>query len=571
MIKNNVESTQIEENFFHSVKKVIFFFKSELATERKRLLLFFLLTITVSIIDILCPYLTQQLIDIAIPQKNIYLVGLYSLEIIVSLLFAYRIYLVVVKSAIIVTEKAVYAKSRRLIGQILSKDPIFFDHYNSADIITRFANDLFRIGEFFLDYVLFNFIYLTITIAFIIWMFYLNWMLATLCCIFFSIYFLVSALKYKFIVRNVRIAQNKNSERNDLIQDILDGESEIRVYQQESTFQERFNKKGLEYCNAQIRAVWSRDSVWATLDRFSRIMNVLPIIIGAIFICYHAAGATVGVLVAFSQVMVYCSRYITSLAYSSIRSLSVVPSIDRIDEILDAYPKIELPPVRIEQTPDSGAIEFRDVAFTYPSGKKIFSCLNLVINPGEKVAIMAPSGFGKTTFARLLLGLIKPDSGIILFGGKDICSFPPHFFYTFFSYASQNSHIFRLSVRDNIEMGWFISDDLIFTSLLENLHISDFINALPDKADTVLNVEGLSLSKGQQQRISLARALIRVPQVLIADEFTSGLDSVTEEQILDDLFSIMKNQTIICITHSSHVASRMDRTIMLDVTQIEHS
>ena len=152
MIKNNVESTQIEENFFHSVKKVIFFFKSELATERKRLLLFFLLTITVSIIDILCPYLTQQLIDIAIPQKNIYLVGLYSLEIIVSLLFAYRIYLVVVKSAIIVTEKAVYAKSRRLIGQILSKDPIFFDHYNSADIITRFANDLFRIGEFFLDY-----------------------------------------------------------------------------------------------------------------------------------------------------------------------------------------------------------------------------------------------------------------------------------------------------------------------------------------------------------------------------------------------------------------------------------
>ena len=569
MIKNIDKSIQIEDNFYRSVKKVIFFFKSELAHEKRTVLLFLTLTIVVSLIDILCPYLTQQLIDVAIAQKNINLVVLYSLEIIGSLLFAYLIYLVVVKSAVIMTEKAVYAKSRRMISQILAKDPVFFDHYNSADIITRFANDLYLIGEFFLDYVLFNVIYLTITIAFMIWMFYLNWMLAAICCVFFSIYFLVSAIMYKPIIRNVRKAQDKNSERNELIQDILHGESEIRVYQQQSAFLERFNKKGLEYCNAQIRAVWSWDAVWATLDRFSRIMNVLPIIIGAVFICYQTTGATVGVLVAFSQVMFYCSRYVTSLAYSSIRSLSVVPLIDRVNELLDAYPKIEVPPVTIDKTPDTGLIEFKDVSFTYPSGKRIFNKLNLTISPGEKVAIMAPSGFGKTTFARLLLRLIKPDSGIILFGGKDISTFPPHFFYTFFSYVSQNSHIFRLSVRDNIEMGWFISDDLIFSSLLENLHIRDFIDALPNRADTVLNVEGLSLSKGQQQRISLARALIRGPQVLIADEFTSGLDCVTEEQILDDLFSIMKNQTIICITHSSYVADRMDRTIMLDVMSDE--
>lgn len=571
MNTNNDESIQIKDSYIQSVIKVLFFFRNELAYEKKTVFIFLFLTIGVSLVDIACPFLSQQLFDIAIPEKNIDLAVFYSLEIIGSLLFAYVIYLVVVRSAIVMTEKAVYTKSKTLISQILAKDPVFFDHYDSADIITRFANDLYRIGEFFLDYVLFNVIYLTITVAFIIWMFYLNWILAAICCACFSLYFLFSALRYRPIVRNSRKAQDKNSERNEQVEDILDGETEIRVYQQQSAFLERFNIKGLEYCNAQITSLWSIDFVWATLDRFSRIMNVLPIIIGAIFICYETAGATIGVLVAFSQVMFYCSRYITSLAYSSIRSLSVVPLIDRVNELLDAYPKIDVPPIRIEQAPDSGAIEFRDVSFTYPSGKQIFNRFNLTIRPGEKIAIMAPSGFGKTTFARLLLGLVQPDSGVILFGDEDIRTFPPNFFYTYFSYVSQNSHIFKLSVRDNIEMGWLITNNTVFNSLLENLHIRDFINALPKREDTILNVEGLSLSKGQQQRISLARALIRVPQVLIADEFTSGLDSVTEKQILDDLFTIMKDQTIICITHSSSVAKRMDRTVMLNVLSDEQS
>ena len=126
MIENIDKSIQTEDNFYRSVKKVIFFFKSELAHEKRTVLLFLILTIVVSLIDILCPYLTQQLIDVAIAQKNINLVVLYSLEIIGSLLFAYLIYLVVVKSAVIMTEKAVYAKSRRMISQILAKDPVFF-------------------------------------------------------------------------------------------------------------------------------------------------------------------------------------------------------------------------------------------------------------------------------------------------------------------------------------------------------------------------------------------------------------------------------------------------------------
>ena len=562
-METNENPKKNPDNFFRSLVQVARFFKSELICQKRNVALFLLLIVIVSVVDFICPLLTQQLIDVAIPEKDLSVVIYYSGIIIASLIIAYLLNLGVVRFAVVIKEKAVYGVSRNLIRQILSKDPAFFYQYNAGDILTRFTSDMNRIGDFFYDYVLFSVFYFMITVLFIIWLYYLNWILAVCICVFLAIHVLVAIIMYRPIIQNARIAQEKNSRQNELILDILHGESDIKVYQQESAFFDRYDREGSDVCQSQIRALWMRDASWSTLDRLSRITNVMPIIIGAVFICYQFADVTIGVMVAFIQIMYYCSRYVSYIAYTSLRGLFIVPSIDRINELLAAYPQKELPPAQVDQIPDSATIEFEDVTFTYPSGKKIFDRLNLTIQDGEKVAIMAPSGFGKTTFSRLLLGLSEPDSGRIFFGGKEIHTIPHQFYLSFLSYVSQDSHVFRLSVRDNIEMGWHTHDDIAFNTLLDKLHIRDFIDVLPEKADTVLNAEGLSLSKGQQQRIALARALIRDPQVLVVDEFTSGLDRVTEEQILDDLLSLMEHQTIVCITHSQHVAARMDRTILL--------
>ncbi|NMB80144.1 MAG: ABC transporter ATP-binding protein [Methanomicrobiales archaeon] len=551
------------DNFFRSLVHVARFFRSELVCQKRNVALFLLLIVAVSLVDFICPFLTQQLIDVAVPQKDLSVVLYYSGIIIASLIIASLLNLGVVRFAVVIKEKAVYGVSRRLIRHILAKDPAFFYQYQSGDIITRFTSDMNRIGDFFYDYVLFSVFYFMITVLFIVWLYYLNWILAVCICVFLVMHVVVAVIMYRPIIQNARIAQDKNSLQNDLILDILHGESDIKVYQQESAFFDRYKQKGSDVCQAQIRALWMRDASWSMLDRLSRITNVMPIIIGSVFICYQFANVTVGVMVAFIQIMYYCSRYVSYIAYTSLRGLFVIASIDRINELITAYPQKELPPVQVDQIPDSATIGFQDVTFTYPSGKKIFDRLNLTIKDGEKVAIMAPSGFGKTTFARLLLGLSDPDSGKIFFGEKEIHSIPHQFYLSYFSYVSQDSHLFRLSVRDNIEMGWHSHDDISFNAILDRLHIRDFIDALPQKADTVLNREGLTLSTGQQQRIALARALIRDPQVLVVDEFTSGLDRVTEEQILDDLLGLMKNQTIICITHSPNVANRMDRIILL--------
>ena len=128
---------------------------------------------------------------------------------------------------------------------------------------------------------------------------------------------------------------------------------------------------------------------------------------------------------------------------------------------------------------------------------------------------------------------------------------------------SQNPHIFKRSIKENIEIGWYIPDTEILTRILKTLQLSETIKTLPQGINTILNKDGVSLSEGQKQRIALGRALIREPQFLLLDEFTSGLDHDIEKSIIDDLLKLIDKQTIICITHSQYVASKMDRIIYL--------
>lgn len=120
-----------------------------------------------------------------------------------------------------------------------------------------------------------------------------------------------------------------------------------------------------------------------------------------------------------------------------------------------------------------------------------------------------------------------------------------------------------MSVKENIEMGWYIPDTDNFTRILKTLRLYETIEILPQKIDTVLNRDGIELSEGQKQRIALGRALIREPQILLLDEFTSALDRDTENNIIDDLLKLVDKQTIICITHSQYVADKMERIIHL--------
>ena len=177
---------------------------------------------------------------------------------------------------------------------------------------------------------------------------------------------------------------------------------------------------------------------------------------------------------------------------------------------------------------------------------------------------MGPSGAGKSTVIDLLTRQISPDSGQILFGEQPVGDYSLPLYLLHFGYVRQRPYLFRTTVRENIATGWYDIPLDVIISVAKRVRIHDTIMALPDGYDTVIGRNGVELSGGQQQRIALARALVRDPVVLLLDEFTSALDRTTEEEILDDLFMNVQEQTIICVTHSLSVASRFDRTVMLE-------
>jgi ATP-binding cassette subfamily B protein len=189
---------------------------------------------------------------------------------------------------------------------------------------------------------------------------------------------------------------------------------------------------------------------------------------------------------------------------------------------------------------------------------------SLRIEPGEKVAITGPSGAGKSTLVRLLLRFLLPSSGELLFGDRPVQDYDLGFYCTFFGYVSQSTHLFGLPIGENIAMGWYGVPEERIREVAGLVRLDPVIRRLPEGYDTVIGSGGTRLSGGQEQRLALARALVREPEVLVLDEFTSGLDREVEDAILDDLFRVFADQSILCITHSESVAARFDRVVRLD-------
>jgi len=252
-------------------------------------------------------------------------------------------------------------------------------------------------------------------------------------------------------------------------------------------------------------------------------------------------------------------------------SPAAITTIEMINEISSSASKNEVLPVKIDFT-HSGftpTVEINQASFSFSDGKsnnEIFiKDLNLSIQPGQFVALVGPSGSGKTTLVNLILGLYKPDSGVILMSGTEpelaINKWPGAV-----SFVPQEVRILNGTIKENLEFGLNSSEssDQAANDALRNSQLLDLINNLADKAKTVLGENGHQLSGGQKQRLGLARALYTSPKLLILDEATSALDSETEGAITDSLSELQGKVTLIVIAHRLSTVRRADRVIYLE-------
>ena len=273
---------------------------------------------------------------------------------------------------------------------------------------------------------------------------------------------------------------------------------------------------------------------------------------------------SVGALVSYQIIFVSLSSAINHMTWIIPNLSSAKASMQRLQEVL------EVPLPSGEQHYDNelvsftGAVEFRNVGFSYNNGHSVLNDLSFQIDPKSFTVFVGPSGAGKTTLINLLLRFYEPTTGFILINKMESNLVNPRLLRQCIGVVAQEVNLFNLSIAENIRMGQLDADQEAIEKAAKLAEIHDFILSLPEQYETLCGESGGLLSGGQRQRIALARALVREPLMLLLDEATSALDPLTEQDILKTILKLRSHCTIVAITHKLNLAVEADMTFVME-------
>ncbi|AAM05859.1 ABC transporter ATP-binding protein [Methanosarcina acetivorans] len=271
---------------------------------------------------------------------------------------------------------------------------------------------------------------------------------------------------------------------------------------------------------------------------------------------------------------------LTAMAFSPVmhllniaRQLSqTAAAADRVFGIMNTQPSVVDRIVSPPKGPIIPKIRFEDVRFRYdPEGPEVLKGVNLTVSPGETVALVGPSGAGKSTCTYLLLRLWDPSEGSVRIGGYDLRQFPQEYLRDMIAYVPQDVYLFNISVRENILLGRSDATDAEVREAARRAFALDFIEALPDKWNTVLGERGETLSGGQRQRIAIARAFLKNAPILVMDEAVSSLDTESEVAVRRAMAEVSRDRTTIIVAHRPSTIRSADTVVMLDKGRVAES
>lgn len=356
-------------------------------------------------------------------------------------------------------------------------------------------------------------------------------------------------------------AQKEIAEVSAILQDNFSGIKEIKAFTQEEYESKRTLSRIAAYTRAILRALKLSNAFHPSIEFVSGLGTVIVIFFGGRLAL--ANQLALEDLVAFLLYLNTFYQPITSFGMINEGIQHALASAERVFEILNEEPEIKDDPDAIKVDRVKGKIEFRNVSFRYVDDVPVLKNVSFKVNPGEMIALVGPTGVGKTTIANLIPRFYDPDSGQILIDDIDIRKIKLSSLRKQISMVSQDVFLFNGTVKENILYGRpdATDEEVIAAAKAANAH--DFIMELPEGYNTRVGERGVKLSGGQKQRISIARALLKDAPILILDEATSSVDTQTEKLIQEALENLMKNRTTIVIAHRLSTIRNADQIIVL--------
>ena len=439
----------------------------------------------------------------------------------------------------------------------------FFVNKQTGGLMTRVLSDSDRVRNFFIDGLPMIFVHgITIITTFIV-MFNLNWKMALISCILLPllVFMTVKLRPGLWILSGKRHRAEKavNGKANDN----LTGARVVKAFGQQEEEIKRFNGPSNNLRDAEIDIAKLRNKFAVLYNLVQEVSSVWIWIVGVFFVL-QTHEIELGVLITFVGYVMQLNGPMNFFSWVFRMWSDSINSAERLFEIMDAIPEIQekTDPVRLEDP--RGEIELNNVTFGYQVGRPVLKELNIKIREGEMLGIVGRSGAGKSTLVNLISRLYDVNEGSIKIDGTDVKDLSLNDLRRNVAMVSQDTYIFMGSVAKNIAYGNenATRDQIIRAAKLASAH--EFISRLPDGYDTVIGASGKDLSGGEKQRISIARAILADPKILILDEATASVDTQTEKAIQHSLNYLVKGRTTLSIAHRLSTLRDADRLIVID-------
>ena len=549
----------------HLMKRLLVYVKPY----KKYVFIAIFLNILVASLGPLRPYLTKIAIDTNIANKDYHGLFIICASLLGVLIFQSSIQYFLTYFTELVGQKIIYDLRIQIFSHIQKLALRFFDKTPVGKIVTRVTNDVDALNEMFSSGLVEIFSDLFVLIWILIFMFSMSVELSLVTLAVMPVLFFATFVFRKKVRETYRDVRKYLSRLNSYMQEHIVGMSVVQIFAKEKNELKKFSKINSDHKNANIRSIF----YYAIFYPFVELLNAIAV--GSII--WYGGGKviqnhlTIGILFAFIQYVEMFWRPVRDLSEKYNILQGAMAASERIFKLLDDKTIIpnSVDPKYVNKV--NGKIEFKNVWFAYNENEFILKDVSFAINPGETIAIVGATGAGKTSLINILTRFYDIQKGVITLDGIDIKELDKKILRKYISIVLQDVFLFSGTIKSNISLGNSDISDQKIIEASKTVGADKFIESLPNKYNEEVKEKGATLSVGQRQLISFARALAYNPQILILDEATSSVDTETEKLIQNAIEKLLVGRTSIVIAHRLSTIQNADKILVMHKGELKES
>lgn len=515
----------------------------------------------IAAIDLAFPLIARQFINDIIPNGKLRIFYIFVIALLMLAVVRAVLNYIIDYWGHIVGTRMERDMRRDLFGHLQTLSFDYFDNIKTGHLMSRIVNDLREISELAHHGPEDLFISLVMLIGSFIILTTIEWRLTLIIYSFLPLLIWYATLKRKKMTAAFRSVRKRIANVNAQLENSISGIRVAKSFTNEEYEIEKFDEGNREFNRSREFAYKAMAEFFAGIFFLSNILNIITLSVGGFFV--YRGYINTGDLVAYLLYINFFLQPIRKLTNFTQQFQNGMTGFERFVEIMKVKASIADKEDAVTLKEVKGKIEFKNVAFKYSEEKFVLSNINLIINPGETMALVGPSGGGKTTLCQLIPRFYEVTKGEILIDGINVKDVKIKSLRENIGMVQQDIFLFTGTIKENILYGKPGAKDTEVIKAAKNANIHDFILSLPERYDSYIGEKGIKLSGGQKQRISLARAFLKNPAILILDEATSALDSEAEIIIQQALEKLTMGRTVLVIAHRLSTIKNANQIVVL--------